>query len=217
MALQVGEKIPCYLKQHLMKVEGLRNDPLEVKNTVDGSEIPRSPPGMYKTHRKYWDKLPSSTGAGFPLSTVARPRPLRYLLIFLRVYEAQRLSAFLQGMLKISTRQKWLNGGRCFQKSLINLKISSLWILAHRTSDDELLGCIITSETKGIYRFHETILRRWARVPRVYYRPTSYLYTPRKLTWRCNIHHLKMYFLLKMVIFQCHVSFQCVYIYIHCI
>ena len=22
-------------------------------------------------------------------------------------------------------------------------------------------GCIITSETEGIYRFHETILRRW--------------------------------------------------------
>ena len=30
----------------------------------------------------------------------------------------------------------------------------------------------------------------------------------RKLTWQWNIHHLKMYFLLNMVIFQCHVSFQ---------
>ena len=30
----------------------------------------------------------------------------------------------------------------------------------------------------------------------------------RKLTWQCRIHHLKMYFLLKMVIFQCHVSFR---------
>ncbi len=31
---------------------------------------------------------------------------------------------------------------------------------------------------------------------------------PRKLTWQWKIHHLKMYFLLKMVILQCHVSFQ---------
>ena len=34
---------------------------------------------------------------------------------------------------------------------------------------------------------------------------------PRKLTWQWNIHQLRMYFLLKMVIFQCHkchVSFQ---------
>ena len=30
----------------------------------------------------------------------------------------------------------------------------------------------------------------------------------RKLTWQWRIHHLKMYFLLKMVIFQCHVSFR---------
>ena len=32
--------------------------------------------------------------------------------------------------------------------------------------------------------------------------------TPRKLTWQWKIHLLKMYFLLKMGIFQCHVSFQ---------
>ena len=31
---------------------------------------------------------------------------------------------------------------------------------------------------------------------------------PKKLTWQWKIHHLKMYFLLKMGIFQCHVSFQ---------
>ena len=31
---------------------------------------------------------------------------------------------------------------------------------------------------------------------------------PKKLTWQENIHHLKMYFLLKIVMFQCHVSFQ---------
>ena len=31
---------------------------------------------------------------------------------------------------------------------------------------------------------------------------------PWKLTWQWRIHHLKMYFLVKMVIFQCHVSFQ---------
>ena len=31
---------------------------------------------------------------------------------------------------------------------------------------------------------------------------------PRKLTWQWNIHHLKMYFLVNMGIFQCHVSFQ---------
>ncbi len=31
---------------------------------------------------------------------------------------------------------------------------------------------------------------------------------PQKLTWQWNIHHFKMYFLLKMGIFQCHVSFQ---------
>ena len=30
----------------------------------------------------------------------------------------------------------------------------------------------------------------------------------RKLTWQWNIHHLKMDFLLKLGIFQCHVSFQ---------
>ncbi len=30
----------------------------------------------------------------------------------------------------------------------------------------------------------------------------------RKLRWQWKIHHLKMYFLLKMGIFQCHVSFQ---------
>ena len=32
--------------------------------------------------------------------------------------------------------------------------------------------------------------------------------TPRKPTWQWKIHHLKMCFLLKMEIFQCHVSFQ---------
>ena len=32
--------------------------------------------------------------------------------------------------------------------------------------------------------------------------------TPRKPKWQWKIHHLKMYFLLKMGIFQCHVSFQ---------
>ena len=31
---------------------------------------------------------------------------------------------------------------------------------------------------------------------------------PWKLTWQWKIHHLKMYFLLKIGIFQCHVSFQ---------
>ena len=31
---------------------------------------------------------------------------------------------------------------------------------------------------------------------------------PRKLTWQWEILHLKMYFLFKMGIFQCHVSFQ---------
>ena len=31
---------------------------------------------------------------------------------------------------------------------------------------------------------------------------------PRKRTWQWNIHHLKMYFLLNMGIFQCHLSFQ---------
>ena len=32
--------------------------------------------------------------------------------------------------------------------------------------------------------------------------------TKKKLTWQWKIHHLKMYFLLKMGIFQCNVSFQ---------
>ena len=32
--------------------------------------------------------------------------------------------------------------------------------------------------------------------------------SPRKLTWQWTIHHLKMHFLLKIGIFQCHVSFQ---------
>ncbi len=31
---------------------------------------------------------------------------------------------------------------------------------------------------------------------------------PRKLAWQWKIHHLKLYFLLKMGMFQCHVSFQ---------
>ena len=74
--------------QPVMKVEALRNDPLEVKNTVDGSEIPReNPPGMFsKTRRKYWELNYQAqlVLAGFPLSTVARPRPLRYLLIFFK-------------------------------------------------------------------------------------------------------------------------------------
>ncbi len=34
------------------------------------------------------------------------------------------------------------------------------------------------------------------------------LYPPGKLTWQWKIHHLKRYFLLKIVIFQCHVSFR---------
>ena len=39
--------------------------------------------------------------------------------------------------------------------------------------------------------------------------PDSLIYIPpRKLTWQWKIHYLKMYFPLKMVIFQCHVSFQ---------
>ena len=37
--------------------------------TVDGSEMRRSPPGMYKTQES-WAKLPTSTGAGFQPSTV---------------------------------------------------------------------------------------------------------------------------------------------------
>ena len=34
-------------------------------------------------------------------------------------------------------------------------------------SVDELSGCPITFEKQSIFRFHETILRRWARIPRV--------------------------------------------------
>ena len=34
------------------------------------------------------------------------------------------------------------------------------------------------------------------------------IYTPQKLSWQSNIYHLKMYFLLNIVIFHCHVSFQ---------
>ena len=37
-------------------------------------------------------------------------------------------------------------------------------------------------------------------------------YSPRKQTWQWNIHHLKMYFLLNMGIFQCHGSFQGCYV-----
>ena len=36
----------------------------------------------------------------------------------------------------------------------------------------------------------------------------AYTFTPWKLTCQWNTHHLKMYFLLKMGISQCHVSFQ---------
>ena len=36
----------------------------------------------------------------------------------------------------------------------------------------------------------------------VHFLLTSYYPPPRKLTWQWNIHHLKMYFLLKMGIFQ---------------
>ena len=35
-----------------------------------------------------------------------------------------------------------------------------------------------------------------------------FLLPPRKLTWQWKLHHVKMYFLLKMGIFQCHVSFH---------
>ena len=35
-----------------------------------------------------------------------------------------------------------------------------------------------------------------------------FTYHPPKLTWQWKIHHLKMYLLLNMGIFQCHVSFQ---------
>ena len=34
----------------------------------------------------------------------------------------------------------------------------------------------------------------------------TYRFSPQKRTWQWNIHHLKMYFLLKMVIFQCQFS-----------
>ena len=34
------------------------------------------------------------------------------------------------------------------------------------------------------------------------------VYPAWKLTWQWKIHHLKMYFLLKMGIFRCYVSFQ---------
>ncbi len=34
------------------------------------------------------------------------------------------------------------------------------------------------------------------------------IYPPRRLTWQWKINHLEMYFLLKMLIFQYHVSFQ---------
>ena len=43
----------------------------------------------------------------------------------------------------------------------------SLRILAHRTSDDERLGCFPSSPKRKVFRFHETILKRWARIPRV--------------------------------------------------
>ena len=44
-----------------------------------------------------------------------------------------------------------------------------------------------------------------------------YIYTPRKQTWQWKIHHqFQIDFLLKMWMFQCHVSFQgCMYIYIY--
>ena len=43
----------------------------------------------------------------------------------------------------------------------------SLRILAHRTSDDERLGCFPSSPKRKVFRFHETILKRWDWIPRV--------------------------------------------------
>ena len=39
--------------------------------TVDGSEIRRSPPGMVLKPCEWWDKVPTSNGAGFQPSTVS--------------------------------------------------------------------------------------------------------------------------------------------------
>ena len=41
---------------------------------------------------------------------------------------------------------------------------------------------------------------RWQQDPNMYHH--------RKLKWQWKIHHLKIYFLLNMGIFQCHVTFQ---------
>ena len=53
-----------------------------------------------------------------------------------------------------------------------------------------------------------TACNAWSMSRATYSRSYSPCPALEKLTWHWKIHHLKMYFLLKMVIFQCHVSFQ---------
>ena len=52
----------------------------------------------------------------------------------------------------------------------------------------------------GFIKTHfENLWNDWTNLPNLHYR---------KLTWQWNIHHLKMYLLLIMGIFQCHLSSQ---------
>ena len=54
---------------------------------------------------------------------------------------------------------KWV-GEAVGQVGEIHPYVPSLGILAHRTSEDERLGCTITETKRKVSRFHETILRR---------------------------------------------------------
>ena len=57
----------------------------------------------------------------------------------------------------------WLiNGGD--PNYLLTGMILQVGILAHRTPDDEQGVYFFTSEKGKVFRFHETILRRWARI-----------------------------------------------------
>ena len=67
------------------------------------------------------------------------------------------------------------------------------------------------SPIDGMFAIHSTpfLNQRWTTVKRMV---KIDRFTSWKLTWQWKIHHLKMYLLLNMGVFQCHVSFQgCTY------
>ena len=95
----------------------------------------------------------------------------------------------------------------------MTILVASFWARPQRIMGNHQLG--MASSPVGCNGNHET--PSWMVVVVVsnmfYVHPDSWgndpiWLLPWKLTWQWRIHHLKMYFLLNIVIFQCHVSFQ---------